>query len=73
MVKEALLRALRGRQEPLSGEELSRCLGVSRAAVWKAVNALRAEGCYFVTVEELFALRGVTPENGKVYRRLPPT
>lgn len=44
MVKEALLRALRGRQEPLSGEELSRTLGVSRAAVWKAVNTLRGEG-----------------------------
>ena len=44
MVKEALLRALQGRQEPLSGEELSRALGVSRAAVWKAVTALRGEG-----------------------------
>lgn len=50
MVKEALLRALRGRQEPLSGEELSRCLGVSRAAVWKAVNALRGEGYTIVAL-----------------------
>lgn len=44
MVKEALLRALEGRSEPLSGQALSRELGVSRAAVWKAVTALRGEG-----------------------------
>ncbi len=44
MVKEALLRALLGRQGPLSGEQLSRGLGVSRAAVWKAVTVLRGEG-----------------------------
>lgn len=30
--------------EYISGEEISRALGVSRAAVWKAVRALRAEG-----------------------------
>lgn len=44
MVKDALLQALEGRNEPLSGEALSRELGVSRAAVWKAVTALRSEG-----------------------------
>lgn len=31
--------------EYISGEEISRTLGISRAAVWKAVNALRADGC----------------------------
>ena len=41
-------------------------------AALEAVDALMAKGYTFVTVEELFALRGVTPENGKVYRRLPP-
>ena len=41
-------------------------------AALEAVDALMAKGCTFVTVEELFALRGVTPENGKVYRKLPP-
>lgn len=45
MVKDAVLQALRNRAEPLSGEELSRTLGVSRAAVWKAVKALQGEGC----------------------------
>ena len=38
----ALLTEKRG--EPLSGEAMSRSLGISRAAVWKAVEALRQEG-----------------------------
>lgn len=38
----------------------------------RAVDELMAQGYKFVTVEELFALRGVEPENGKEYRRLPP-
>ncbi len=36
------------------------------------VDTLLAEGYRFVTVEELFALRGIEPEAGKVYRSLPP-
>lgn len=39
----------------------------------QVVDALMAQGYHFVTVEQLFAIRGKTPENGKVYRRLPPT
>lgn len=38
----------------------------------RVVDELMAQGYRFVTVEELFALRGVTPENGTEYRRLPP-
>ncbi len=38
----------------------------------QVVDALMAQGYKFVTVEELFAVRGVTPENGKEYRKLPP-
>ena len=38
----------------------------------QVVDALMAQGYYFVTVEELFALRGVEPEAGRVYRSLPP-
>ena len=38
----------------------------------RAADELMARGYIFVTVEELFALRGVTPENGKEYRGLPP-
>ncbi len=41
--KEVL--ALLRQDEYISGEEISKTLGVSRAAVWKSVQALRAEGC----------------------------
>ena len=38
----------------------------------RVVDALMDKGFRFVTVEQLFAVRGQRPENGKVYRRLPP-
>ena len=38
----------------------------------RVVDELMAQGYKFVTVEELFALRGMTPENGVEYRCLPP-
>ena len=45
MSRQAVLTYLRAREgEYLSGEELSRQLGLSRTAVWKAVDALRREG-----------------------------
>ena len=37
----------------------------------RVVDALLAEGYCFVTVEELFALRGMEPELGMEYRSLP--
>ena len=40
--KEVL--ALLRQDEYISGEEIRKKLGVSRAAVWKSVQALRAEG-----------------------------
>lgn len=36
----------------------------------QTVDELLGEGFYFVTVEELFRLRGITPEQGAVYRSL---
>ena len=39
--REAVLSLLRGEEGFLSGQELSRRLQLSRAAVWKAVDALR--------------------------------
>lgn len=42
--REAVLSLLRGEEGFLSGQELSRRLQLSRAAVWKAVDALRGEG-----------------------------
>lgn len=44
----------------------------SVTAALEAVDRLLAQGYRFVTVEELFALRGQTPQEGKVYTRLPP-
>ena len=38
----------------------------------RVADELMARGYKLVTVEELFALRGITPENGVEYRRLPP-
>ena len=38
----------------------------------QVVDALMAKGFRFVTVDELFAVRGVEAENGRVYKRLPP-
>lgn len=48
MTRDSVLTLLRQAQTDLSGEQISRQLGVSRAAVWKAVRALRASG-YTIT------------------------
>ena len=50
MLQDEVLHLLKNAPEPLSGESMSRALGVSRAAVWKAVTALREKG---YTVEAL--------------------
>lgn len=43
--KDSVLKALeKSRDSFISGEELSGRLGVSRTAVWKAINSLREEG-----------------------------
>ena len=42
--RNEILSLLREEGAFLSGQELSRRLGLSRAAVWKAVDALRREG-----------------------------
>lgn len=36
------------------------------------IDALQKKGYEFVTVDELFAARGVTPEKGVIYKSLPP-
>ena len=42
--RDEVLSLLREEGEFLSGQEVSRRLGLSRAAVWKAVDALRGAG-----------------------------
>ena len=44
MSKEEILALLKRSEGYLSGAEMSRQLGISRAAVWKAIDALRQEG-----------------------------
>lgn len=44
MLKDDVLSLLSSACAPLSGQAMSQTLGVSRAAVWKAMEALRAEG-----------------------------
>lgn len=44
-VKQSVLRALgEARGASVSGEVLAQSLGVSRAAVWKAIKSLQGEG-----------------------------
>lgn len=64
MGKAEVLSLLRD-GEYVSGEEISRALGVTRAAVWKAVQALRADGCSIDSAAEsglLPAPAGIGPE-----------
>ena len=45
MSRDRVLALLRERPgEYLSGEAMSRTLGISRAGVWKAIEGLRQEG-----------------------------
>ena len=48
--KEKVFRALKETDGYLSGEVLSRQLGISRAAVWKAISSLREMGCQIDSV-----------------------
>ena len=41
-------------------------------AACRIIDALQPRGYDFVTVEELFRLRGVTPQNGVIYKSVPP-
>ena len=44
-IAEQVLEILRSEGAPVSGERIAQRLGVSRNAVWKAVQQLKAEGC----------------------------
>lgn len=76
MLKDEVLNALREAktQSPVSGAELCRTLGVSRAAVWKAVEALRKEG-YAIEAQSAVGYRLVdSPDrlNAAELRAAPP-
>ena len=44
MTKEDVLSLLEHADAPVSGEQMCKTLGISRAAVWKAIESLRADG-----------------------------
>lgn len=50
MSKQKILTLLKQTQGYLSGSEVSRQLGISRAAVWKAIDALRQDGYTIASV-----------------------
>lgn len=43
-MKDKVLEFLRGQKEYISGEEISRQLGITRAGIWKNINKLKEEG-----------------------------
>lgn len=44
-MKTKILKILESANDYVSGEELSKRLGVSRTAIWKNINSLRNDGC----------------------------
>ena len=77
-MKKKILRILKSQSgKYISGEELAEKFGVSRAAVWKAVAALRHEG-YNITAStnkgySLVQARDILTENGIVQNLRPDT
>ena len=60
--------------EYLSGEEIASKLDISRTAVWKAVNALRTDGCNIDAIPNrgyrLVSDADVLSENGSFHNSL---
>lgn len=63
MTKDAVLSILRKEKDYISGEQMSRLLGVSRAAVHAAVNALRQEGYEILSATNRGYLLHASPDN----------
>lgn len=62
MTKDAVLALLRQQEGFVSGQEMSRQLQISRAAVWKAIKALREEGYEVESVNNRgYRLAAATP------------
>ena len=75
MEREQVAALLAGSRDYLSGEEMSRVLGVTRAAVWKEIDALRKEGWPIQSsTRKGYRLDGPPPELSAAYlsAMLPP-
>lgn len=63
MLKQKVLQQLRASDDFVSGQQISQACGVSRAAVWKAVEALRQEGYVIESVTRRgYRLQQTTPQ-----------
>lgn len=74
-MKEQVLKLLMEADGYLSGEVLSRTIGVSRTAVWKAVNKLKEEGYEISSVRNKgYLIRQETTElvESSIRQHLPP-
>ena len=73
MTKDDVLALLEQADAPVSGEQMCKTLGLTRAAVWKAIEALREAGCDVMKAEnmELLTVRGYTDELWRRYARGP--
>ena len=56
--KQIILTLLREREKPLSGESVSRELGISRVAVWKHIEALKNAGYPISAASKGYVLAG---------------
>ena len=75
MDREQIAALLAGRPGHVSGEEMSRTLGVTRAAVWKEIDALRREGWPILSsTRKGYSLSGPPPALSAAYlnAKLPP-
>ena len=75
MDRERIAALLAGAGGHLSGEEMSRTLGVTRAAVWKEIDALRREGWPIQSsTRKGYLLSGPPPALSAAYinAKLPP-
>ena len=75
MDRERIAALLAGAGGYLSGEEMSRALGVTRAAVWKEIDALRREGWPIQSsTRKGYRLSGPPPALSAAYinAKLPP-
>ena len=68
MTKEEVLSLLLTAGEPVSGEHICRQLGVTRAAVWKAIDQLRQEG-YTIEAAQIKEAFASAYRTGSIRRR----
>lgn len=62
-MKEQILRILRtSKGSPVSGEEISHQLGVSRTAIWKHINGLREDGHQIISKSKVGYILVDSPE-----------